>query len=73
MKMIRLNKYSFTKLGTPRSATQEFSINPKNIASIESFRIKGKGGTMITTDGGSEHYVSDEYTSVSKKITKSVL
>ncbi len=69
--MIKLNKYNFTKLGTPRSATQEFSINPKNIATIESFRIKGKGGTMITTDSGNEHYVSDEYNSVSKKIARS--
>ena len=71
MKMIRLNKYSFTTQGTPRAATLDFSINPKNIVSFESFKIRGKSGTMIVTDAGTEHHVSENYISVSKKVTKS--
>ena len=69
--MIRLNKYSFTNMGTPRAVTKDYSINPKNIVSFESFKIRGKSGTLILTDSGAEHHVSDDYTSVSKKVTKS--
>ena len=58
-------------MGTPRAATLDFSINPKNIVSFESFKIKGKSGTIIVTDSGTQHHVSDDYASVSKKVTKS--